>query len=85
MTKGTKSNTNSKDALLALRTLESLLATNNMSKKHIYLQNFLRGMFFSMGTIVGIAVVGTVVLWILSLFDQLPFIQHISDAISNSL
>ncbi len=75
----------SKDDKLALMALETILAANNLSKKQIYLQNFLRGMFFSIGTIVGIVLVGTVVLWFLSLFDNFPFIQEISETIKNSL
>lgn len=78
-------NSNNDDNKLAIRALESLLASKNLSKKQIYWQNFLRGIFFSFGTIVGVLLVGTVVLWLLSLFDSFPFIQHISDTIQKSL
>ncbi|MCB9822715.1 hypothetical protein H6800_00380 [Candidatus Nomurabacteria bacterium] len=75
----------SNDDKLALMALETIMAAKHLSKKQIYLQNFLRGMFFSIGTIVGIVLVGTVVLWFLSLFDNFPFIQQISETIKSSL
>lgn len=75
----------SNDDKLALAALETIMVAKNLSKKQIYFQNFLRGMFFSIGTIVGIVLVGTVVLWFLSLFDNFPFIQQISETIKNSL
>lgn len=71
--------------LQALRVLETLLATKNLSKKRLYFQNFLRGVFFSIGSVVGVVLVGTVVLWILSLFDSLPFIEQISNTIKHSI
>lgn len=73
------------DNLLALRTLETILAAQNLSKKQIYLQNFVRGMFFSLGSVIGLTVLATIVLWILSLFDSFPFIQNISESIKSSL
>jgi len=70
---------------LALVALENLFAADYISKKRLYYENFLRGMFFSMGTLVGAAVVATVVLWVLSLFNSFPFINHISQAIQSSV
>lgn len=69
----------------ALAALEYLFAADFVSKKRLYYENFMRGLFFSLGTLVGFAVVATVVLWVLSWFDSFPFIEHISNAIEASV
>ncbi len=71
--------------LLALRALESILAQQNVNKRQIYFQNFVRGIFFSLGSLVGLALAGTLVLWVLSLFDSFPLIDQISKSIQASL
>lgn len=73
------------DSKQAAKALEYLFASKHLSKRRLYLENFLRGMFFSMGTVIGLAVCATVVLWVLSLFDSMPFVREISKAIENSL
>lgn len=71
--------------LLALQALEAILAQQNVSKKQVYIQNFVRGIFFSLGSITGVVLVGSLLLWILSLFDKFPLINQISEAIKSSL
>lgn len=71
--------------LLALQALEAILAQQNVSKKQVYTQNFVRGIFFSLGSITGVVLVGSLLLWILSLFDKFPLINQISEAIKSSL
>lgn len=56
------------------RALEILFATDYIDKKKLYLSNFLRGMAFSVGGVVGVTVIVGLLLWILSLFDQVPLI-----------
>lgn len=73
------------DAKTARQALEYLFALQHISKKRLYLENFFRGIFFSLGSVVGFAVIGTLLLWILSLFDSLPFIETISQSIKNSI
>lgn len=73
------------DAEAAARALEYLFATGYIDKKRLYLQNFIRGIFFSLGSIVGLAIAVTLILWILSFFDGLPFVNEISRAIENSI
>ena len=75
----------SEDPRVARAALEYLFATRYIDKKRLYLENFLRGMFFSIGTVVGLVLVGTLVLWVLSFFDSIPFIDKISRAIEASL
>lgn len=73
------------DAKVARQALEYLFAARYISKKRLYFENFIRGMFFSIGSIVGIAVTATLILWVLSLFNSFPFIQQIYDAVEQSL
>ena len=73
------------DTKAAVQALEYLLAAGYVSRKRLYFENFLRGVFFSVGSIVGAAIVVTLLLWVLSYFDSLPFIQNISRAIENSV
>lgn len=73
------------DEKAAVQALEYLLAAGYVSKKRLYLENFTRGVFFSLGSIIGAAVAVTVLLWILSLFDGLPFIHDISQAVENTV
>ena len=73
------------DTKKAAQALEYLFASSCIDKKRLYLENFLRGVFFSIGTVMGLAICATLLLWVLSLFDSLPFIRDISDAIQTSV
>lgn len=73
------------DTKAAVQALEYLLAAGYVSKKRLYIENFMRGIFFSAGSIIGAAVVVTLLLWLLSFFDGLPFIQDISRAVENTV
>jgi hypothetical protein len=59
--------------------LEVLFATPYISRKKLYWENFVRGMAFSVGGIVGATVLIALLLWILSLFDTVPFIGPFVD------
>ncbi|MBP9738266.1 hypothetical protein KBD20_01115 [Candidatus Saccharibacteria bacterium] len=74
-----------RDPKLALAALEYLYATHFISKRRLYYENFMRGLFFSLGSLLGFALVVTVVLWGLSLFDSYPFVKQISDTIESSV
>lgn len=56
------------------KALEILFATDYIDKHKLYLNNFIRGMFFSAGGVVGATVVIAILLWILSLFNNVPLI-----------
>lgn len=73
------------DTKAAVRALEYLLAAGYVNKKRLYFENFMRGIFFSVGSIIGAAVVVTLLLWVLSFFDGLPFINDISQAVENTI
>lgn len=73
------------DTKAAVQALEYLLAAGYVSKKKLYFENFMRGIFFSVGSIIGAAVIVTLLLWILSFFDSLPFIRDIAESLESTL
>lgn len=73
------------DSKQAQQALEYLFASTHVDKKRLYIENFMRGIFFSVGTVIGLSICATVLLSILSLFDSLPFVKDISEAIQNSV
>lgn len=56
------------------KALEILFATNYISKKKLYTQNFLRGIAFSAGGVIGATLVIGLLIWILSVFDNIPVV-----------
>lgn len=73
------------DTKAAVEALEYLFAAGYVSKKRLYFANFMRGMFFALGSIVGIAIVSTLVLGILSQFEQSQPIDNLKKAIERNL
>lgn len=67
------------------RALEILFASGYISRHRLYWENFVRGMFFTMGGIIGATFAIGILLWLLSLFDQIPFIGPIVDGISEQI
>lgn len=51
----------------------------------IYKMNFVRGIFFGLGSVLGATVVVTLVIWILSLFVDFPFIGELFKQASNTI
>lgn len=80
-------NSTEKGARKAL--LEELFYDFNTSRLEIYHINFMRGVFFALGSLVGGSVALVIVVWLLSLLVDLPggigsFIQSILDAMQSS-
>lgn len=73
------------DAKMASRALELLLATGYISKRELYKQNFIRGLFFSVGTIIGATLILGFGVWVLSLFHQVPVIGPAFETIQRSI
>lgn len=67
------------------RALEILFADDYISRKKLYLENFIRGMFFTAGGIIGATIVIALLLWLLSLFDQVPLIGPLFDKIRQAI
>lgn len=73
------------DEKAAIQALEYVFAAGYVSKKRLYIANFMRGLFFSLGTIIGAAIVVTLILWLLSFFDNMPFVHDISQSIESTV
>lgn len=73
------------DTKAAVQALEYLLAAGYVSKKRLYIENFLRGIFFSVGSILGATIVVGLLLWILSLFDSVPLVGDIVKSFENAV
>lgn len=66
--------------------LEDLFYDFNSSRHQVFWFNFVRGIFFGVGTVIGATVVVALVLWILSLFTNIPggigdFVRYIVDIV----
>jgi hypothetical protein len=61
------------------KALELLFAAGYVDRKRLYIENFFRGIAFGAGSLIGATVVIGLVVWILSLFDQIPFIGPFID------
>jgi hypothetical protein len=73
------------DAKMATQALEYLLTSHYISKKRLYFENFMRGIFFSLGSVLGAAVLIAFLIWFLSLFSHLPFIGHFVQLMRDSV
>lgn len=65
--------------------LEDLFYDLNRSRKQIYKINFFRGIFFGLGSVLGGTVVVALIVWIMSLFVDLPGIGSSVEIIQQSL
>ena len=62
------------DSKQIAKALQILFATDFISKKKLYWENFVRGLMMSMGTIVGATIGIALLLWVLSFFKTVPLI-----------
>ena len=68
--------------------LEDLFYDFNRSRAQVYKMNFLRGIFFGIGSAIGATLVLALIVWLLSFFVDLPgvghTVQNIKDIITTS-
>lgn len=67
------------------RALEILFTRDFISRKQLYYENFMRGIFFSIGGIIGATIVIALLIWLLSLFGEVPFIGPLLDKTKDTL
>ena len=54
--------------------VEELFYDFNRSRVDVYKMNFIRGIFFGLGSVIGGTVIIAIIAWVMSLFVQIPFI-----------
>ena len=64
---------------------EELFNDFHRSRVQVYWMNFTRGIFFGFGTILGGTVLVAFVIWILGMFDTLPYIGEYIRNIINAM
>jgi hypothetical protein len=65
--------------------LDQLFQDMYANRWQIYKLNFLRGLFFALGGVIGGTILVVVLVWLLSLFDHIPIIGHFVETIRHSL
>jgi hypothetical protein len=65
--------------------MEELFQDFYKNRHQIYVMNFVRGIFFGFGSVVGGTIVVALVLWILSILNYIPFLDGITDATQQTL
>jgi hypothetical protein len=65
--------------------LEDLFEDYYKNRHRLYVMNLIKGMYFGFGTALGGTLVVALVLWALSFFHYIPFLDGIVKAVENSL
>lgn len=68
--------------------LEDLFYDFHKSRRQVYGMNFVRGVFFGVGSVMGGTIVVALVVWLLSLLVDIPggvgeFVQYVVDLVQN--
>jgi len=69
--------------------LEDLFYDFHSSRREVYTMNFVRGVFFGLGSVIGGTLVIALIIWVLSWLADIPggfgdFIQYIVDTVQNA-
>jgi hypothetical protein len=54
-------------------------------RKQVYYLNFIRGIWFGLGTVLGGTLLITLLLWVLTWFQQIPFLSDIVENVQRSI
>lgn len=74
-----------KDPKQVAKALEVLFASEYIDTKRLHWENFIRGIFFGAGGVIGASVFIAILLWFLSLFDTVPVIGPLLDNTKNTI
>jgi hypothetical protein len=65
--------------------LEDLFYDFNRNRHQVYVMNFVRGIFFGLGSVLGATVLVAILAWVLSFFIYLPGIGHSIQQVQHSI
>lgn len=65
--------------------LEDLYDNYYNRRREIYMMNLVRGIFFGFGSVIGGTLVVALLLWVLSVFEYVPFVNGLVDGAQKSL
>lgn len=65
--------------------LELIIAHGYAGKRRMLAANFLRGLFFGLGTTVGVGLIVGLTAYILTLTQNVPFLRRISENLQTTL
>lgn len=74
------------ESVAAAKALQALFASDYVSKKTLYFQNFIRGLTFGVGSFLGATLGAALIIWVVSLFSEVPligrFVNDIKDTVN---
>ncbi len=56
-----------------------------VDKKLLYKTAFIKGIFGGLGSVIGATIVVAILLWTLSLFQQIPFVGQLSETVRQTI
>lgn len=65
--------------------LEDLFDDYYRQRHKVYQMNFIRGIFFGLGSVIGGTLVIALLLWLLTFTNNIPFIGDFSEKVQNSI
>jgi len=77
--------TSTKDMKAKRDTLDELFHDIYSDRKRIYKVNFVRGIFFGLGSVIGGTVIVALIVWTLSLFVNVPVLGELFETTQNSI
>lgn len=74
-----------KESDQAAKALQALFASEYVDKKKLYTQNFIRGLSFGAGSFLGATIGAAIIIWVLSLFSQVPLLGRLTQDIEQTI
>lgn len=73
------------ESIDATKALEILFASEYVDKKKLYIANFWRGIYFSIGTVIGLTIAVSLLLWVLSFFKEMPLVGPVFENLQSTV
>lgn len=67
------------------RLIENTYLTGALDRKRLIANNIIRGISTGIGTVIGITIAIALLLWILSLFSEIPLLGPVFESLKNSV